>query len=101
MRFQYDGKSVYDNAVESDANSFGRAFVAAVEEGCGGQVTLDFELTVDRRVQSENSSFRSRNVSSNNNYIRRIDSLVNQGHQFSEGLNIKRVLPSGMDRQLH
>jgi hypothetical protein len=88
MRFQYDGNSVYEHPEESDANSFGRAFVAAVGDGCGKQVTLGLELTADRWVVSEKSGFRLRNVSTNE-YIFSIDTLlVNQRYQFSGELNI-------------
>jgi hypothetical protein len=88
MRFQYDGNIIYDHPEESDANSFGRAFVAAVGDGCGQQVTLGLELTADRWVVSEKSGFRLRNVSTNE-YIFSIDTLaVNQRYRFSGDLNI-------------
>jgi hypothetical protein len=90
MRFQYDNNIVYDHPEENDADSFGRAFMAAVGDGCGGQATLGFELAADRWVQSENSSVRLRNVSTNQD-IRRSDGLNNnQIYQFSEQLNINQ-----------
>jgi hypothetical protein len=88
MRFQYAGNSVSYKSKASVANSFGQAFMAAVGDGCGKQVTLGLALTADRYVGSEFSNYRLRNVSTKK-YIWEIDELISHmGYQISVELNI-------------
>ena len=55
------------------------------------------ELTIDRWVHSEYSSFRLRSVSTNN-YIRSIDSLVQSEIPIFRRTEHEGVLPNGMGR---